>query len=254
MDNNQNTNQQTGNEKTSIEINNHSKFVPLLDSRYIDSTQFCEEISNVLFSSIFKDFYGSRVEIAPNHMIGLSIFFREQTEAPDDTRPNGIERTVTQESMRDMDARIRNYNNSLRQNSTYKNQFRLTKEAKDLLDDLIPAFYKNNGKVDWGRASEEENNRSLMNNNQQTCIKVHLDIHKVVKVFYGAKDDQTGEPYQYMVSLGNPINPIYTQGGGFMTSQWQLFIHRLKTKETEKLARMYGMSSQNNLGIITQTK
>ena len=78
MDNNQNT-QQTGSEKTTIEINTHAKFVPLLDSRYIDSTTFCEEISNVLFSGIFKDFYGSRVEITPNHKIGLSIFFREQT-------------------------------------------------------------------------------------------------------------------------------------------------------------------------------
>lgn len=241
-------------EKVSIKITAHSKFTPLIDSMYIDSTAFCEEICNVLFNSVFKDYYGSRVEITQNHAIGLCIFFKEQQQAPNDTRVSGIERTITPESMRDMNTRIREYNNSISP-GTYRNQFKLTKDAKDLLEDLIPGYFKsNNGtSVNWDRASQEECSRTIMNQVNQTCMKVHVDIHKIVKLYYGAKDDESGESYQYMVSVGNPINPVFTNGGGFMSSQWQLFIHRLKTEAVDKIGRMYGMSSQNNLGIITQT-
>lgn len=245
MDNNNNQKQ----EKLKISVDSHLEFIPVIEARYTDSTMFCEEIVNPLMNNTFKDYYGSRIEIEQNRMIGLYIFFMETASAEDDQRFACLERVVSQEAMKDMDNRIKYYNSTLN-NSGYKGQYKLSKEGCELLEGLISNQFKRDGKVQWKSVTTEINVNNAMTMAQaQTCMRIKIDIHKLVKLVYGTKDGKN--EYQYMVTTGNPINPVSTYDGTIIAKQWQLFIQRLTSAEADKIARMYGYSGLNTMGIIT---
>lgn len=242
-------------EKLGLIIDQPPQFDSLIQTHYTDSSQFCDEIVNPVFSAILKDYYGSRVEITQSGQIILSLFFTEPINKDEsDARLSAIERIITKESLQDIDNRIKLVNRTLGAADRYRAQYKLTQDGMDILEDIIPNSVKqSNGKINWKGITSEGcfNNNMAYTGNNQVYVQVVVDMNKVIRTIYGSKDKNTGETYQYAVLVGNPINPVSLYGGGLMTKQWQLFIIRLSGSAIDKVARTYGMSGNNNMGIIT---
>ena len=245
-------------EKLSFKITQPPPFESLIQTIYTDSASFCTDVINPVFHAICHDFYGSKITIGQNRMIMTSVYFSEPIGKEDNGKAHVIERVLSPEALKDIDTRIKMVNGTLGVGGVgqdrYKNQYKLTQDGKDLLSNIIPSAVKsNNGKINWKQIVTEGSltNTFSYSGNNQVYIEVMIDINKLVKQIYGSKDQNTGETYQYMVTLGNPINPIAAYGGNMIVKQWQLFIVKLSGSVIDRVAKSYGMSGQNSLGIIT---
>lgn len=226
-------------------------FNNMVETQFTDSHTFCKQIVYPIFSEMWPDFYGSKIEVGQNRYIGLTFFFAEKEDYPDpdSDKVPVIERILGNQRNMDINDKIKRINNLY--NSPNQNKLRLTAEGKQMLAKLVPYH---NGKINWNGISREGafDNRMLAypnSNEGKPYIQVSMDINRVVRTIYGAKSKDGEEEYQYLVLLGNPINPIQTYGGALIAKQWQLFIIRADKKAIGKLADKYGMST-DNLDII----
>ena len=239
--------------KLRLRINNAPSFDPLIQTLYTDTAALCDELINPVMHTVFTDYFGSKIEIAQNRSIVTSLFFSEPVNAPNDGRAHAIQRLVTAESMKDIDNRLKMINNSVN-TDRYINQYQLSQDGKDVLEEIIPAgARKSNGQVNWDSLVIEgciNNGYSYGGQNNQVLLQVVIDINRFIRKVYGATNPEKDETYQYMVTIGNPINPVSTYGGNLIVKHWQMFIMRLTGSAIEKVARAYGMSGTNNLGII----
>jgi len=236
-------------DKLVLELDTPVQFESLIQTAYYTTCSFCDEFINPLFHNVFSDFYGSKIEIANNRSLITVLAFYENNI--DDTRVKGIERTIANGS-NDVDSRIKLINNTLA-SDRYHNQYKLTQDCKDLLESIIPgAARQQNGKIRWNDISGENcisNNFNFVSGNQsQVIIQVQIDINKLLRVIFGAKN--ADDSFQYMAVLGNPINPVSGFGGQLIVKNWQLFVMKLSNKAVNEVTKSYGVSGQNNLGFI----
>ena len=235
-------------EKLSFHVTQALPFENLIQTMYSDSSAFCNEAINPLMRMVFNDYYGSKIEVAQNKSIITSLYFAENN-IKDEGKTNAIERVITSDSLRDIDNRIKMVNNTIGSKS-YQNQFKLTQDGKDILEDIVPSGVRqSNGKINWGAITSEGILKNTFGmNNDVIYIQVVVDINKIIPLIYGSKDGD--DTYQYMVTIGNPINPQTTYGCNIIVKQWQMFVMKLSSNATRKIAQQYGISGQNNLGII----
>ena len=235
-------------EKLRLHVDNSPAFTGLIDTAYTDSTEMCELINNT-FRGIFGDYYGSKIEIAQNRQIVTALYFCENT-AKESSKIDAIER-VADATKHDTESRLQFINNIVG-NSRHQNIYRLTNDGKDILESVIPFAARNNkGQINWDQLVTEGcfNNTPNYYGQNQVYTRVIIDLTRFVRMLYGTKDEK-GVDYQFMVNLGNPINPTSSFNGQLMTNKWQLFIMRLNGQIVQDLAKKYGFGSANNLGIV----
>lgn len=237
-------------EKLVLQVKNAPAFDSLIQTAYTSSIEFCDEFINPVFRLIFADFYGSKIEVGANRMLITTLAFSESNI--DDGRAHAVTRMFGKDAKNDVDARIQMINKTIG-SSRYQNQFKLTQDAKDLLEDIIPTGARqSNGSINWGAISGEGAVTNTFNwiNQPQPIIQVQIDINRLVKCIYAENDKESGDSFQYMVTLGGPINPVSGLNGQMIVKNWQLFILRLSNKTVEDIARTYGVTGQNNMGFI----
>lgn len=239
-------------QKLKLTIPNRPRFDSMIATAYTSSIEFCNDFINPIFRSTFVDYYGSKIEVGINRMLIATLAFCEQNTAAEDGRVHAIERTITKETMQDVDTRIQLVNKSIGARQ-YQNQYKLTQDGKDILEDIIPyGAKKNDGSINWNAISGEGAITNTFNfvQQQQPIIQVQIDLNRLAKLIYGGTEEETGGSFQYMVTLGSPINPVAGMGGQMIVKNWQLFILRLSSKTVEDIARSYGVTGQNNMGYI----
>lgn len=236
-----------------------SEFPGLITSMYCDTVQIAKIINNFM-KPIFPDCYGVRVEpvMAPNSPIkSLSVtivFVDKGKDSVGENQYKALEPIVTQDKIKnDMSARLKYYNN-LRTSNAFQKVYQFTDDAQQLLSELVPNFaFKGNGKVDWKKITSEFNLRQY-NNQSLIAVGLTVDFNKVLKKIYGYKTEDKST-WNYLVMVGNPLNPQRTFDGNIVASKWQVFILRLKDKDVFDLANRYGydasMMGMNRMGIIT---
>lgn len=239
--------------KLTIEVPNPNPFPSLFEVMYTDTEEFPTFI-NGLLRPMFVDFYGSKVEIVQNKQLYSTIFFTEKYGYDNKDHQDGpyaaIERIVKKDGNRSADARIQSINHMSNYGRT--KLFKLTTEAQEALQDIIPSNFinKDNGKIDWNKIVYESS--ALLTNGAQATpyVQVAIDINKVLQKLYGGTAD--GTQWQYMVNVNNPIAPVATPHGT-VSSKWQLFITRVSTQWAQEIASQFGfVIGSNNLGIITK--
>lgn len=236
-------------EKDRLRIHCDKKFPDLIATAYSDTIKFPKEI-NAMFRTVFADWHGSRMEVVQNRQLFTTIHFHEIPEGsvPKD-QYRGIERIIDKNSLRNSDSRIDALNHMA--SFGHRNLYRLTNEAKQMLKDVVPVQFINhkNGSVDWNKVVSEGSVQAENGYGTVAILQIVVDINRVLKLMYGDKSDDDGD-FQYMVNVGNPINPVPSPAG-LITNQWQLFIMRCNTKDVRYLASEYGFRFGNNNGIIT---
>lgn len=233
-------------QKLSLRIDEHAEFVGLLDTIFTDTTEICTQIGSV-FSGVFHDWYGSRIDIGQNREIITSLFFAENGSPNIENKPCAIERIA---SKKDADSMIRTINSYIGGNNSRR--YQLTQDGKDILEAVIPLRAKNNkGKVEWQNLTSEEAVQNPMNytGQNQVVYRTIIDLNRFIRLLYGTKDEN-GTEYQYMVNLGNPINPVTSFDGKLIGNAWQVFIMRLNGKTANDIFKKYGFGATNNQGIV----
>jgi hypothetical protein len=241
-------------ERYKIQVPVTSAFPSLFEVMYTDTEEFPTFI-NGLLRPMFVDFYGSKVEIVQNKQLYSTIFFTEKFGYDNKDHQDGpyaaIERIVKKDNNRSADARIQSINHM--SNFGRTKLFKLTTEAQESLQDIIPTNFINrdNGKVDWNKIVYESSGMLTNGSTQATpYVQVVVDINRILQKIYGGLND--GNEWQYMVNVNNPIAPVATPHGT-ISNKWQLFITRVSTSWAREIASQFGfVIGSNNMGIITK--
>jgi len=227
------------------------EFPDLVRAMHTDTQQLSITI-NALMRAIFADYYGCKIEITNNRALLASIYFSEEPSHKNTGKYNGIERIVNKSTLNNAEGRIE----ALNQFSAFgrRNVYKITKEADQLLRDVIPNQFINKEtlKVDWSKVTNEG---SVQSNGIYQCriyVQVMIDINKVLKILFGAGDENYEA--QYAVQVGAPINPSMTSMGEFRSDKWHLLLFRSNSSAVRQLASDlgYNFGSSADLGIVTE--
>lgn len=228
------------------------EFPELIETSYVDTVGCCSLINNLL-RPIFPDYFGSKIEIAQNKQLITSIFFVDKNIDPGEGQFKAIEQFATKDKLNsDVDTRIQLFNRT-HANIKRQNMLQLTKEAKDMLFDIVPRqAFDNKGKVNWNNITTEGSAPIGGMFNNQIYLQVTIDLSRVLKIVYGSKAEDGGN-LSYQIIIGNPINPMRAMSGAVMANKWQMFIMRINDKDVDALANEYGYIAMggNNLGIVS---
>lgn len=144
----------------------------------------------------------------------------------------------------------------MRNSQNQKHWLNLTDDAKAKLEDFIPFSYMNGSssvinfspdkKVRWGQVTKEFTERSGAYGEARIYMAVQFDIGKWYKAIYGARNPETGSPYEYIVS---PIRPEQNNVGMYFGQKSVNYIVSVTQCDVNELRRAYetttGMSSNN---------
>lgn len=235
-----------------ITLQDLPEFPQLMSTMYTDSYKFCQSIGNLL-RPIFNDFYGARLDVVQNQGIYLYAFFTPTNAAKDSRKINAVEPIVdTKSKSSDSIINAMNHLYSYGSSKTMK----ITKEADELLRDIIHdgAINYKTTKVQWDRVAREGNVSEANGFNYSSnrpVMQIMLDPNKLLKVMYGDRTTDNGT-WEYMITVGNPINPTRNAFGELSASTWQLFIMRCNSRDVKAKAADLGLVfGGNDLGIIT---
>lgn len=226
------------------------EFPNLIATLYNDTIGLCQLI-NGLLRPVFSNYHGSKIEVVQNRQLYTSIFFMDTGKDPEPGQYVGIERIIDKNSLNNADARIDAINRF--NNLGVRKFYRLSKEAKELLQDIIPTQFinKSNNSVDWDKIVNEGTYQGQYNQSQ-IIVQVVVDLVRIIKCIYGERTSDGGY-WNYQINIGAPINPINTPVGGVIANKWQIFIMRVNSKDVNDLAIKYGYNyGGNDMGIITQ--
>lgn len=235
-----------------------SEFPGLITTMYCDTTQISKLINNFI-RPIFPDEYGTRVEVQtfpnnPAKILSIMVIFTDKgSVALGEGQYKALEPIVTQDKLKsNMSTRLKYYNNMRVSNNT-QNVYQFTEEAKEMLSELVPnSALDKKGNVRWNQIMTEFNLKSY-NTPNLIAVGLYLDFNKVLKKIYGHKT-QDKSVWNYLVMVGNPINPVMAYDGSMTAKKWQVFIMRIKDKDIYDLATRYGYDAamgMNRMGIIT---
>lgn len=252
---NQNTSTNT---ESALEINveQHLKFNAISDVQYINSTEFCELVSN-LFKGIYSDYEGCRLVLIPQtNQIQLQLFFNHREVVPEDGKFKAISRDGKVTAANPTLAAIRRRDHLLNEGDRYY----LTPDGKSGLVKFLfdgPTVFEKNGDVKWNRVVAEVSDSSNQYMSQQLPQQLtqisFIDPVKVAATLYGLTDDD-GEQWVYNITVKRSIaavNPYPYAANN--NSNLILSIERISVEQTKKLAAQYGLVFTNGLGIVRQS-
>ena len=230
---------------------NFKEFPDLISTMYSD-TQLLSMVINGVMNKVFVDYYGAKIEIVQNRQLMTSIFFSEDSSkqaAPGQYK--AIEPIISKDKMNSADSRIAAINHVASFGS--RHLYKMTDEADQLLRDVIPnnVINRNTGKIDWSKIMIEGSFNQQGIWSARSYVQISIDLKKMLKVVYGGKTSDGGQ-WDYMVNVGNPINPVTTPLGETRANKWQLFVMRANRKDVEDMARALGLTwGTNDLNIVT---
>lgn len=227
------------------------EFPDLISTMYSD-TQLLSMGINGIMNKIFSDYYGAKIEIVQNRQLMTSVFFSEDSsKQPEPGQYKAIEPIISKDKMNTADSRIAAINHVA--NFGSRHLYKITDQGDQLLRDIIPdnVINRDSGKIDWAKIMIEGSFNQQGIWSARSYVQVSIDIKKILKVMYGGKTSDGGE-WDYMVNIGNPINPVTTPLGETRANKWQLFVMRANRKDVEDMARALGLTwGTNDLNIVT---
>lgn len=252
---NNNKNQETA-KKVNVRLSFDSlEFPRLLETAIADTDTFAQLINNV-FSPALPQYYGSKIEVVQNRNILTTIFFTDDNQHTDEEmgydNENGpfkaITPILTSDSNKSALGRMKAYNFIHSNGSTRPKTFKLTEEGKSLLAEFIPsqAINKKTGKINWDSVVHEQSFQEGFGRTT-TVFGVTIDFTKLIRRIY---DDEKHTKYSYQTIIGNPVNNLMTAGGYNVNNNWVMMILRAGNDDVLNLARKFGYSASNNLGIV----
>jgi hypothetical protein len=227
------------------------EFPDLISTMYSDTQMLSMGINGVL-NRVFADYYGSKIEIVQNRQIMTSIFFSEDSsKTPDPNQYKAIELIISKDKLDTADSRIAAINHVASFGS--RHLYKITEQGDQLLRDIIPnsVINRESGKIDWAKITVEGSFNTQGIWATRSYVQVSIDLNKMLKVMYGGRTSDGGE-WEYMVNVGNPVNPVMTPLGETRANKWQLFVMRANRKDVEDMARAMGFNfGGNDLNIVT---
>lgn len=227
------------------------EFPDLISTMYSD-TQLLSMGINGVMNKIFSDYYGAKIEIVQNRQLMTSVFFSEDSSKQSEPgQYKAIEPIISKDKMNTADSRIAAINHVA--NFGSRHLYKITDQGDQLLRDIIPdnVINRDSGKIDWAKIMIEGSFNQQGIWSARSYVQVSIDIKKILKVMYGGKTSDGGE-WDYMVNVGNPINPVTTPLGETRANKWQLFVMRANRKDVEDMARALGLTwGTNDLNIVT---
>lgn len=236
------------NEKKDIKIAvlEHEPFMPITDSMFITSTEFCEKVS-ALFKSIYSDCQGCAFEINQQGLAFISVFFNHN-EAQDEIRKAAVSRNLGTDSNLQNETVRRIRSNDSR--NRYGDRYYLTEDGKTGIDDFLfdHLINRNTGKIDWSKIVADVSQPSQYFNQRPIAYtKVSmLDPRKLATLIYG-DTDENGDKLEYAVQVKKNIPQGY--GGNFQPI-WVLEICRVFEKSLINVCNALGIAPSNGLNII----
>lgn len=212
--------------KTTINIE-PIEFDGLLASK-LTTTVELSRLINSMFRPIFRDYEGCVIQLDPQGIFQLMLYFSVPTPGAaiaDSGRIANVEPIVKPVTdANDAMARIRNINNI---NSARKNE--LTQDTKDALSEFMYGYSEANPKINWNQLVTEITDRATFNGYTIHVAVKGLDLLRVIRKIYGNKKD--GNYVEYRVTCNRPLN----------NTNYLIFIEQVDTKMVEKMCHEAGM-------------
>lgn len=241
-------------ERLRLKLEIPTEFKSIIQTAYADSAEFATMI-NGLMRTMFFDYYGAKIEPVGTQLVATVNFAFKNIDKKN--IPEGyylaLENTFKKDNYQnDSMARIDMYN-KYHGSVKKQNYVQLTKEAKQILMDIIPSRYiNNNGTVKWNECTREQSINIIGYNTPQVTLAVEVDFIKILKIIFGDKAPN-GTRYSYLPCIGKPLNPVMAANGNVIISKWQIFVLRTNNDDVKELMNSLGMTMYgiNNDGIIT---
>ena len=250
--------------KSTLVMEEPLEFNAITDSIVLQSTEFCEKVSNV-FRTVFADFEGSRMDPDLTTGIPAITLVFNHLERPDCDLPYACTKDIDTKTQSDTVRRVRNYTNRLMTGDTYH----MTEDGKDMLEQFImniPRVRDKNGSVKWKEVIMNVADGTAPAKNQQyTCVSF-LDVNLISKFLFGSESvyiiDPNGDPddprnrvvthwiYTSKVMRSIPGTMSHIQGQ-VMHRDFVIKIERVKEEEVTRLGRKLGFGmNANGLDIV----
>ena len=218
-----------------IELDQHAEFNATADVLITTTTDECRVINSV-FKQVFRDFYGTSLEVQFQSNLGSyivvpSLMFRVLPESEYQKPGYYAFKTLSAQPSNDILGRVQRLSKISAVNGV---KVDITEDGKSALSDFVLNIDKNDiNKYDWNKSFD------IVPNTTDTFIKVYkLDISKILKKIYGDKIDENGkERYYYQ------ITPTYRINGSMQYKQidnWAINILRLNQKNQNKALEELG--------------
>lgn len=228
-----------------ITIEGNEPFNYIEEGMYTTSNDLCAATASI-FREIFEDFYGASFEVIPNtNVYTLSLYF-------DHVDHDGI--TAVSKEAGNEDVK----NNTLRSTRrhwrtlTEGDRYHITEAGAELKKFLYSSnearkgLYDNNNNPRWDVICTEVADPGIGMQRQLTKIS-YINPRKIVEAIYGTKDSE-GDQLEYRVDLKRSV-PSFGLNG--QSSNFILYVARLKVKNVQSLAEKCGFQmQQNGLNII----
>lgn len=233
--------------KISDLVTEHEAMNRIMDAEFMTSTDFCSRVS-ALFGGIYGDYQGCNWDFMPgSNLPVINLFFNHTSEAKD-----GLPFACSKE-----DQTSTATNSTLRATRSYSNRlingdrYYLTKEGQAIEEFIYNQnqFYTtkdNVKKVNWSKLVSEVADGNFPVSQQYTQVKF-LDPAKLAEAIYGKKTDE-GE-WVYGVRIIRSI-PTFSVFGTQASANYMLAIERVSKNEVDKLAKQFGLNTNQGLTII----
>lgn len=243
-----------------ISVDEHAKFNPISDTKYLTSVEFCETVSS-LFRNVYADWEGCKmVPLQGANQLQILFFFnhKEQIIANSElaracTRD---ENTTTKSSTL---AALRHRDHLLANGDSYH----LTEDGESSIRDFLydnNNLYKRNGEVEWKKVVAEASDYVAQGYGQPVAQQLTqvswIDPVKLATLIYGENDDDKESENNWVYNirvLRSMPSANYSYGmyvGNNQPQNYLLAIDRISSEETKKLAALYGLVLGNGLGIV----
>lgn len=224
-------------------------FPKLLETAYTN-TENLSTLINSIMKTVFADYYGTKIEVCGNNTIVVTGYFMEIGDTPvPEGKYKGVEQIASKnkEKSNDIGERIKAFNRNA--SNIRQNYLKLTDDAKKLLP-IVVSPAKSNNKIKWDSVCKECSIQTNdMYSRNTVAMAVTFDLIKIIKLIFGGTRNDDTAPYNYMITLGKPLNPVVTATGQLISKNWALFIYRTNLKDISELAESLGYFIRNNNGI-----
>lgn len=232
-----------------INVKSSENFCPTSAGKYIDSTEFCRKVNNIL-KAAYSDCVGTTFEPVPGtNTFMICAYFDHLNHGSDVT---AVTKKQEDENTRNSTLRMtRAYNRRLQEGDKYH----MTPEGKDGLKDFIlnpgeaRGIYqqgKNGLQVNWGKICTDLADSSYGVAPQQYTKISFFDCAKLAAVIYG-EEDEDGNPVEYGVRILRSLPTYNGVNGG---TGYMLEVDRVSRNAVIELCNKFGIGYQPGLNII----
>lgn len=245
-------------EALKIKVDQHLKFNPISDTKYLTSVEFCETVSS-LFRDVYADWEGCKmVPLQGTNQLQVLFFFNHKEQlianSPLTRACSRDEDSTTKSSTL---AALRHRDHLLANGDSYH----LTEDGMSSIRDFLfdnANLYKRNGDVEWKKVIAETSDNQVQGYGQPVAQQLTqvswIDPVKLATLMFGEDNTEEGANWVYNIRvLRSMPSANYSYGmyvGNNAPQNYLLAIDRISGEETKKLAALYGLVLGNGLGII----